>query len=60
MTPEHAPSSDATIRLNTAAMTVEDAAKLLTKAGGVRIAKRVAGGKKAGLSICPFLIDSQA
>jgi len=48
MTPEHAPSSDATIRLDPAAMTVEDAAKLLTKAGGVRIAMRVAGGKKGG------------
>ena len=37
MTPEHAPSSDATPRLDPAAMTVEDAAKLLTKAGGVRV-----------------------
>ncbi len=39
MTPEHAPSSDGTPRLNPAAMTVEDAAKLLTKAGGVRISE---------------------
>ena len=37
MTPEHAPSSDGTPRLDPAAMTVEDAARLLTKAGGVRI-----------------------
>jgi len=37
MTPEHAPSSDGTPRLNPAAMTVEDAAKLLTKASGVRV-----------------------
>ena len=39
MTPEHAPSSDGTPRLDPAAMTVEDAAKLLTKAGGVRISE---------------------
>ena len=37
MTPEHAPSSDGTPRLDPAAMTIDDAAKLLTKAGGVRI-----------------------
>ena len=37
MTPEHAPSPDGTPRLNPAAMTVEDAARLLTKAGGVRV-----------------------
>ena len=37
MTPKHAPSSDGMPRLNPAAMTVEDAAKLLTKAGGVRV-----------------------
>ncbi len=37
MTPEHAPSSGDSPRLNPTAMTVEDAAKLLTKAGGVRI-----------------------
>ena len=37
MTPEHAPISDGTPRLNPAAMTVKDAAKLLTRAGGVRI-----------------------
>ncbi|HED53825.1 MAG TPA: hypothetical protein ENJ00_06450 [Phycisphaerales bacterium] len=39
MTPEHAPSSDGTPRLNPAAMTVEDAAKLPTKAGGVRVSE---------------------
>lgn len=39
MTPEHAPSSDETIRLDPAAMTVEDAARLLTKACGVRISE---------------------
>ena len=39
MTPEHAPSSDVSPRLNPAAMTVEDAAKLLTRAGGVRISE---------------------
>ena len=39
MTPEHAPSSDGTPRLNPVAMTVEDAAKLLTKAGGVRVSE---------------------
>ncbi len=39
MTPEHAPSSGESSRLNPAAMTVEDAAKLLTKAGGVRISE---------------------
>ena len=39
MTPEHAPSSDVSPRLNPAAMTVEDAAKLLTKAGGVRVSE---------------------
>jgi len=39
MTPEHAPSSNGTPRLNPAAMTIEDAAKLLTKAGGVRISE---------------------
>jgi len=39
MTPEHAPSSDGTPRLNPAAMTVEEAAKLLTKAGGVRVSE---------------------
>lgn len=37
MTPEHAPSPDGTPRLNPAAMTVEDAARLLTKASGVRV-----------------------
>ena len=37
MTPEHAPSSDGSPRLNPASLSVEDAAKLLTKAGGVRI-----------------------
>ena len=37
MTPEHAPISDGTPRLNPAAMTVKDAAKLLTRASGVRI-----------------------
>ncbi|MBL4698449.1 MAG: hypothetical protein JKX70_06420 [Phycisphaerales bacterium] len=37
MTPEHAPNSDGSPRLNPAALAVEDAAKLLTKAGGVRI-----------------------
>ena len=39
MTPEHAPSSEKTARLNPAAMTVEDAAKLLTKASGVRVSE---------------------
>ena len=37
MTPEHAPSSDGTPRLNPAAMSIEDAARLLTKASGVRV-----------------------
>ena len=37
MTPEHAPSPEGTPRLNPAAMAVEDAAKLLTKASGVRV-----------------------
>ena len=37
MTPEHAPSSGQLPRLDPAAMTVEDAAKLLTKASGVRV-----------------------
>ena len=39
MTPEHAPSSDGTPRLDPAAMAIDDAAKLLTKAGGVRISE---------------------
>jgi len=39
MTPEHAPSSEETPRLNPAAMSVEDAAKLLTKASGVRVSE---------------------
>ncbi len=39
MIPEHAPSSGGTPRLNPAAMTVGDAAKLLTKAGGVRVSE---------------------
>lgn len=37
MTPEHAPSSEETPRLNPAAMSIEDAARLLTKASGVRV-----------------------
>jgi len=37
MTPEHAPSSERTPRLNPAAMTIQDAARLLTKAGGMRV-----------------------
>lgn len=37
MTPEHAPGSEGTPRLNLAAMTVEDAARLLTKASGERV-----------------------
>jgi len=39
MTPEHAPSFDGPHRIDPAAMTIEDAAKLLTKAGGVRISE---------------------
>jgi len=39
MTPEHAPSSDGTPRLDPAAMAIDDATKLLTKAGGVRISE---------------------
>ena len=39
MTPEHAPSSDGTPRLDPAALTVEEAAKLLTKACGVRVSE---------------------
>ena len=37
MTPEHAPSSEKSPRLNPASLSVEDAAKLLTKASGVRV-----------------------
>jgi hypothetical protein len=39
MTPEHAPSDEKSPRLNPASLSVEDAAKLLTKAGGVRISE---------------------
>ena len=39
MTPEHAPSPEGTPRLNPAAMSIDDAARLLTKAGGVRISE---------------------
>lgn len=37
MTPEHAPSSEGTPRLDPAAMSIKDAAMLLTKASGVRV-----------------------
>lgn len=39
MTRQQSLSSDESPRLNPAAMTVEDAAKLLTKAGGVRVSE---------------------
>ncbi len=39
MTPEHARSFDGPHRLDPAAMAIDDAAKLLTKAGGVRISE---------------------
>lgn len=37
MTPDHTPDADSPPRLNPVAMSVADAARLLTKAGGVRL-----------------------